>query len=277
LRSKVAELLNGGICFKGAVTSTNGLPTVSYKAGWQYTVQEAGTYAGQTCEAGDFIVCIKDYASGSASNSDWTVIQANITGAVTGPSQSVANHVAVFDGTTGKLIKDSGKTLGTSVPEDAKFTDTTYSPATANADGLMTAAHYKKVEGITAGADVTNATTVAAAGAFMKASDTADSIKDGTTNVMMTAEERTKLTNVEAGAQPNQNAISKVTVGSSTITASSTTDTLTLAAGSGITLTPDTSAKKVTIAETYVDSCVVTSLDKVPTNLRNGGLIILRS
>lgn len=45
----------------------------------------------------------------------------------------------------------------------------------------------------------------------------------------------------------NQNAFGKVKVGSSTITADSTTDTLTLTAGDNITLTPDTSGDSVTI------------------------------
>lgn len=49
-------------------------------------------------------------------------------------------------------------------------------------------------------------------------------------------------------AYVNQNAFSKVTVGSTTIEADSTTDTLTLVAGSNITLTPDASGDKVTIA-----------------------------
>jgi hypothetical protein len=43
---------------------------------------------------------------------------------VTGPASAVANQVATFDGTTGKLIKDSGFTIETSVPENAVFTDT---------------------------------------------------------------------------------------------------------------------------------------------------------
>ena len=43
-----------------------------------------------------------------------------------------------------------------------------------------------------------------------------------------------------------------------------------------VTVTPDSQTKKITIAEQYVDSCVVTSLDNVPSNLRNGGLIILK-
>jgi hypothetical protein len=43
---------------------------------------------------------------------------------VAGPASAVANQVATFDGTTGKLIKDSGFTIETSVPQNALFTDT---------------------------------------------------------------------------------------------------------------------------------------------------------
>lgn len=45
---------------------------------------------------------------------------------VDGPASSTANHIATFDGTTGKVIKDSGFTIATSVPANAVFTDTTY-------------------------------------------------------------------------------------------------------------------------------------------------------
>ena len=49
-------------------------------------------------------------------------------------------------------------------------------------------------------------------------------------------------------AYVNQNAFSNVVVGSTTIAADSTTDTLTLVAGNNITLTPDATNDKVTIA-----------------------------
>ena len=274
LRKTVNELLEGGVSFKGALTSTSGLPTVGYKAGWQYTVKEPGTYAGQSCEAGDLVLCVKNYASGSAGNSDWTVIQANIVGAVTGPSSAVTAHVAVFDGTSGKQIRDSGFTIAKSVPASAEFTDTTYSPATDAADGLLTAGLHKKLVGIEAGADKTDTANVSAAGAFMKASDSADDIKDGSTKVVMTATERTKLSGVAPGAEVNQAAWSKVKVGTATLSATAKTDTLELAAGSGITMSA--SGKKVTVAESYVDSCLVTSLDDVPANLRDGGIILLK-
>lgn len=274
LRKTVEASITAGVQFKGVLTADSGLPTVGYKAGWQYSVQTAGTYAGATCEVGDLVICIKDYASGSASNSDWSVIQANIVGAVTGPESSVAAHVAVFDGTSGKIIKDGGFTIGKSVPADAVFTDTTYAPATDAADGLLTAALYKKLVGVEEGADKTTTSTVAQAGAFMKATDTVDSLKDGTTKVVMTADERTKLSGVASGAEANQNAFSNVKVGSRTLAAASKTDTLEIAAGSGVTIA--TADNKVTISEAYIDSCVVTSLDDVPANLRNGGLVILK-
>ena len=274
LRKTVNEVLEGGVSFKGALTSTSGLPTVGYKAGWQYTVKEPGTYAGQSCEAGDLVLCVKNYASGSASNSDWTVIQANIVGAVTGPSTAVTAHVAVFDGTSGKIIRDSGFTIAKSVPASAEFTDTTYSPATDAADGLLTAGLHKKLVGVEEGADKTDAANVAAAGAFMTATNTADDIKDGSSKFVMTHAERSKLLSIAAGAEVNQNAFSKVKGGTTTLSATAKTDTLELAAGSGVTMSA--SGKKVTIAESYVDSCLVTSLDDVPANLRNGGIILLK-
>lgn len=61
-----------------------------------------------------------------------------------------------------------------------------------------------------------------------------------------TTELKTKLDGIAAGAEVNQNAFSKVTVGSTTISAGSKTDSFTLA-GSNVTVTPDTTNKKVTI------------------------------
>lgn len=274
LRQKTGSIVSGGVVFKGALTSTSGLPTVMYKAGWQYVVKDAGTYAGKVCEEGDMVLCIKDYASGSASNSDWNVIQVNIQGAVTGPASSVANRVAIFDGTSGKIIKDSGFSIGKSVPADAVFTDTTYAPVTSSADGLMTIAQKNKLDGIEAGADKTDTVNVASAGAVMK-TDTSDKLPQGTTNLYMTSAERTKLRGISAGAESNQNAFSKITVDGTAVTASSPTSSMTINTGDGIRAT--VSGTTVTIDENYIDSCIVSSLDDVPANLRNGGLIILKT
>lgn len=105
----------------GATTGTTASLPASHKAGDTYKVVDAGTYAGVVCEVGDLVVCI---TNGSAANdAHWTVIQTNIDGAVTGPASSVADHIAVFSGTTGKVVADSGYTIATSVPANALFTD----------------------------------------------------------------------------------------------------------------------------------------------------------
>ena len=56
----------------------------------------------------------------------------------------------------------------------------------------------------------------------------------------------TKLNGIASGAEVNQNAFSKVTNGTTTVSASAKTDTLTLA-GSNVTITPDATNKKITI------------------------------
>ena len=65
-----------------------------------------------------------------------------------------------------------------------------------------------------------------------------------------TTTEKNKLSGISEGAEVNQNAFSNILVGSTTIAADGKTDTLELAAGSNITLTPDATNDKVTIAAT---------------------------
>lgn len=78
-------------------------------------------------------------------------------------------------------------------------------------------------------------------------------LPDATTSTKgaMSASDKTKLNGIASGAEVNQNAFSNVKVGSTTIAADSKTDTLELAAGSNITLTPDATNDKVTIAASH--------------------------
>lgn len=98
--------LDGAMVFKGTIGSTGATVTAlpnSHTAGWTYVVATAGTYAGEACEVGDMITCVK--TGTAASNADWNIVQNNINGAVTGPTSAVDNQVAVFNGSTGKIIK----------------------------------------------------------------------------------------------------------------------------------------------------------------------------
>lgn len=126
-----AMVYKGTIGAKGTIST---LPDI-HEVGWTYKVITAGTYAGMICEVGDMIICLTE--GNSANNTHWTVVQNNIDGIITGPSNSGDAHVAIFDGDTGKVIKDSGFTIGTSVPQNAIFTDTTYELATTDKEGLM--------------------------------------------------------------------------------------------------------------------------------------------
>ena len=70
----------------------------------------------------------------------------------------------------------------------------------------------------------------------------------GASGLLMTSAERTKLAGIATGAEVNQNAFSRIVVGSTNIDADAKSDALTLVAGSLITLTPDATNDRVTIA-----------------------------
>lgn len=94
----------------GVVDSDTPLPTEDYKVGQTFRVAEAGIFAETECEAGDLILVIKDFDT-EYKATDFLVIQANIDGAVTGPDASTDANIVVFDGTTGRKVKDSAVTL----------------------------------------------------------------------------------------------------------------------------------------------------------------------
>ena len=70
----------GALIFKGTLGISDDGATVlalpdTHKEGWTYLVVTAGTYAGQLCEKGDFVICVS--SGKSASDLDWTVVQGN--------------------------------------------------------------------------------------------------------------------------------------------------------------------------------------------------------
>lgn len=90
-----------------------------------------------------------------------------------------------------------------------------------------------------------------------------------------TTAEKNKLSGIASGAEVNQNAFSNIAVGSTTIQADSKTDTLTLTAGSNITLTPNATSDSITIAATTItvdDSLSSTSTNPVQNKVINTAL-----
>lgn len=103
-----AMIFKGTIGTGGTVTA---LPT-TYKTGWTYRVITAGTYAGQKCEVGDLIIALVDRDGTGNLDSDWTVAQTNIDGAIT--DINATTPITVSGSGTSRTIghTDSGVTAG---------------------------------------------------------------------------------------------------------------------------------------------------------------------
>ena len=110
-------------------------------------------------------------------------------------SSFTANRIATFADTTGKAIKDSGFTIATSVPANAKFTDTTYSDmtgansSTAGSAGLVPAPAAGK-----------QASFLRGDGTWAVPINTTYSVVTTTTNGLMSYDMLNKLNGIEAGA-----------------------------------------------------------------------------
>ena len=114
--------------FKGVIDASANPNYPAADAGWTYRISVAGKIGGASgtvVEIGDLILCLTDAtASGTqaAVGASWNVTQANIDGAVVGPASAVDSRVAMFNGASGKLIKDSGVTLSGSNTGDQTIT-----------------------------------------------------------------------------------------------------------------------------------------------------------
>jgi len=129
---------NDAMIFKGAIDCRTDPDFPAADCGWFYKIEFAGKIggaAGVNVDAGDSIICSQDGSlagSYAAVGESWFIIQANIDGAVIGPASSTNGHVAVFDGSGGKLIADGGA-LGT-----AAFTDSTAYDSSGSAGAVAT-------------------------------------------------------------------------------------------------------------------------------------------
>lgn len=187
----------------------------------------------------------------------WAKIKARFDGAVssiTGDGSSTTITYTKVDGTTGTFVTK----------------DTTYSAATQSDAGLMSAADKTKLDGIATGANKTTVdsslsssstnpvqnkvinTALAAkaplASPALTGTPTAPTAAAGTntTQIATTAFVKSAVDTSASGLK----IFKTVKVGSTSIVADSATDTLTLEAGDNITLTPDATNDKVTIAAT---------------------------
>lgn len=160
-------------------------------------------------------------------------------------------------------VIESIKVNGTAQTITSKAVDITV-PTKASDIGAASSSHGTHVTWSTTtpkanGTAVVGSETKVARGDHVHPTDTTRAAKTdfdshtGNTTAHITADERTtwnthvNSTHAPSNAQANQNAFSNVKVGTTTIAADTTTDTLTLA-GSNVTITPDATNDKVTFS-----------------------------
>ncbi|MCX6223158.1 MAG: hypothetical protein NTV01_00130 [Bacteroidia bacterium] len=197
---------NDAMIFKGTVgtggtheiAAFNSLST--YNAGWAYKVVSSGTIKGVACEINDMLVASVDRAGSGNLDADWVVIQTNIDGAVIGPASVTADYVALFSGTTGKVIKAGTGALGTA----AYVATGTF--ATAAQGTLADGAVAKSL--ITAADQVVIGTASATPGVITAGASTIIGKKATGTLGAMSVAETLAVIGVAAGATANAKATS---------------------------------------------------------------------
>ena len=100
---------NNAMRFKGTY-GTDGtvttLPTDAVVGDTYVAIAGAAAVNGVALEAGDMVICIKNEGGSAA---EWTAVNVNIDGTVTSSAAtSTDGNLAVYDGATGRIIKDSG-------------------------------------------------------------------------------------------------------------------------------------------------------------------------
>lgn len=206
--------------FKGTL-GTNGtitaVPTTGVVKGDTYKIITAGSYAGSTCKIGDLIIAMK---SGD--------IEATVDNWVYVPSGDERETTVRYSTTTQNLTT-SAKTGSIVLGEGAtKQVDSSLSSGTESTKLPTSKAVVSYVDSKVGGVTTS------------LGNHTSD------TTVHITSAERTKWNS----AEPNQNAFSKITVGSTNVEADSKTDTLTLEAGANVQISADADNDKITISST---------------------------
>jgi len=164
-------------------------------------------------------------------------------------------------------LKNSGVTAGT------------YTKVTVNAKGLVTSGSNLSVNDIPSlpASKITQDSN----NRFVTDTEKSNWNSKASTNVattssngLMSSSDKTKLNGIASGAEVNQNAFSNVIVGSTTISSNNKTDSVTLVAGNNITLTPDVTNKKITIASSYSHPTGDGNLHVPATGTSNNGKVL---
>lgn len=113
----INSALTSAMIYKGVLDCSSNPNYPESTSGWTYRVSVAGYIGGASgiaVEIGDTIVCLIDSPAGDQSTvgANWTIIQANIDGAVTTKDTiAVPNSIVVEGNSSGKVVKQSVATI----------------------------------------------------------------------------------------------------------------------------------------------------------------------
>lgn len=254
--------------FKGTL-GTDGtveeLPT-TYKTGWTYRVIEAGTYAGQQCEIGDLVIALTARSGTGNQDTDWTVAQTNIDGAIT-DIKSTASVTVTGTGSSRTIeLPVSGVTAGT------------YRNVTVNDKGIVTGGNNNTAtiaEGGTNNTAFDENTVVVFDGTKLSSSTISTEklgyLSDVTSNIQAQLNGKAASNhthNYAASATPGGAAnkvANKLTIqanGTEFKTFDGSAATLVnIKAGQNITITPSTETNAIEIKSSFTDTKVTNTLD----------------
>ena len=233
-----------GGTFTGAIT-LSGAPTADLHATTKKYVDDTAAAAAASVvdSAPDTLNTLNELAAALGDDPNFATTVATQIG--TKVDKVEGKGLSTNDYTTAEKTKLAGIAQGAEVNQNAfNIVAVKVGTTTTNvqADTKTDTVTFIQGDNVTLTPDATNDTITIAA------KDTTYPVVSTTTNGLMSKEDKGKLDGIKPGAEVNQNAFSNVKVGQTTIASGAKTDTLELAAGSNVTLTADTTNKKVTIA-----------------------------
>lgn len=155
----VSSAINSGIAtndamiFKGVIDCSTNPNYPAADRGWTYKVSVAGKIGGASgpaVEVNDTLICSVDASptgTHASVGGNWVILQTNIADAsilVTGPTSATSNNLAIFDGSTGKSIKDNSISISNVVLTTG--TQTISSPKDFGGNLKITAANTLSAE-----------------------------------------------------------------------------------------------------------------------------------
>lgn len=118
--AEISAALASALIYKGVIDASANPNYPAATVGWVYVISVAGKIGGASgvvVEAGDTVICNTTNGGGTQASvgADFNIVQANTNGVVVGPASATNGAFALYDGTTGKLIKNSTATEATAI------------------------------------------------------------------------------------------------------------------------------------------------------------------